>query len=101
MQNAEVLKLVTIPNVLLNLDNRQDVYKRCEFYSGDWASFTELLENKFTDHDDKYDLIFTSETIYNSENQKKLYDVFKKRLKNNGVGLVTNFYPVLQECGFN
>ncbi|XP_012059702.1 PREDICTED: histidine protein methyltransferase 1 homolog [Atta cephalotes] len=80
--NAEVLKSVTIPNVILNFDHTI-VLTRCEFYAGDWASLATLLdENK------KYDYIFTSETIYNPDNHKKLYEIFKRKLKTDGVVFV-------------
>ncbi|CAD1474523.1 unnamed protein product, partial [Heterotrigona itama] len=41
--NIEVIKTVTIPNVLLNFDDRESVLKRCQFFCGDWGSFTKLL----------------------------------------------------------
>ncbi|XP_024872743.1 histidine protein methyltransferase 1 homolog [Temnothorax curvispinosus] len=81
--NEEVLRSVTIPNVLLNFDDRTIVLTKCEFYAGDWASLATLLdENK------KYDYIFTSETIYNSDNHKKLYEIFKTKLKDDGAVFV-------------
>ncbi|KAG5344614.1 MET18 methyltransferase, partial [Acromyrmex charruanus] len=80
--NAEVLKSVTIPNVILNFD-RTIVLTRCEFYAGDWASLATLL-----DESKKYDYIFTSETIYNPDNHKKLYEIFKRKLKADGVVFV-------------
>ncbi|XP_012228662.1 histidine protein methyltransferase 1 homolog isoform X1 [Linepithema humile] len=83
--NAEVLKSVTVPNVLLNFDDRASILTRCEFYAGDWASFVTLFDD---DESKKYDYIFTSETIYNSDNHKKLYEIFKRRLKINGIVFV-------------
>lgn len=82
--NEEVLRFVTVPNVMLNFDDR--VLSRCEFYSGDWESFVTLFDDD--DESKKYDYIFTSETIYNSSNHKKLYEVFKRRLKSNGIVFV-------------
>ncbi|KOC65533.1 Histidine protein methyltransferase 1 like protein [Habropoda laboriosa] len=86
--NVEVISTVTIPNVLLNFEDRESILKRCEFFCGDWESFTKLHvssgENKLVE----YDLIFTSETIYNPDNHKKLYEVFKQRLKQDGIGLI-------------
>ncbi|XP_020294624.1 histidine protein methyltransferase 1 homolog isoform X2 [Pseudomyrmex gracilis] len=79
--NAEVLRSVTIPNVILNFDNHTNVFTKCEFYAGDWTSLVTLFDN---DESRKYDYIFTSETIYNPNNHKKLYNVFKQRLKING-----------------
>ncbi|KAL2750805.1 histidine protein methyltransferase 1 isoform X1 [Vespula maculifrons] len=87
--NAEVISSVTIPNVFLNFKDKQKTLEKCEFYCGDWASFTMLLEKNIKNGDHKkYDFIFTSETIYNTENHKKLYEVFKKKLKLNGIGLI-------------
>ncbi|KAK2576002.1 hypothetical protein KPH14_007361 [Odynerus spinipes] len=86
--NAEVITSVTIPNVLLNSEDRQRTLEKCDFYSGDWASFTTLLSKNNEDENNKYDFIFTSETIYNPENYRKLYEVFKKTLKSDGVGFV-------------
>nr|XP_050863349.1 histidine protein methyltransferase 1 homolog [Vespula vulgaris] len=87
--NAEVISSVTIPNVFLNFKDKQKTLEKCEFYCGDWASFTMLFEKNIKNGDHKkYDFIFTSETIYNTENHKKLYEVFKKKLKPNGIGLI-------------
>lgn len=73
---------MTIPNVVLNFD-RTTVLTRCEFYAGDWASLATLF-----DESKKYDYIFTSETIYNPDNHKKLYEIFKTKLKADGVVFV-------------
>ncbi|KAK0166121.1 hypothetical protein PV328_004568 [Microctonus aethiopoides] len=86
--NQEVIEMFTIPNVLLNSTDRKLIKQKAEFYAGDWAEFIQLSANKYPNEDEKYDIIFTCETIYNSDNQKKLYQVFKERLKNNGVGYV-------------
>lgn len=83
--NAEVLKSMTIPNVLLNCDNRTNIFTKCEFYAGDWASLATLLDDE---ENRKYDYIFTSETIYNPDNHKKLYEIFKRKLKINGLGFI-------------
>ena len=84
--NVEVIKTVTIPNVLINTMDRKSTLERCEFFCGDWESFTRL--NVSNDEAGKYDLIFTSETIYNPDNHRKLYEVFKQRLKPGGIGFV-------------
>ncbi|XP_029669302.1 histidine protein methyltransferase 1 homolog [Formica exsecta] len=83
--NAEVLRSVTIPNILLNFNDRANILTKCEFYAGDWASLTTLFDD---DENRKYDYIFTSETIYNPDNHKKLYEIFKRRLKINGFGFI-------------
>lgn len=81
-QNKEVIECVTIPNVFLNIenedDNRINIHK-CKFFCGDWTSFNRILTKS-----DMYDVIVTSETIYNSYNYSKLIDIFLKRLKPEG-----------------
>lgn len=64
---------MTIPNVLLNLDSCE----RFKFYSGDWESFAA--------QNNSYDMILTSETIYNKSNYGKLHKVFQTCLKEDGV----------------
>ncbi|XP_076180856.1 histidine protein methyltransferase 1 homolog isoform X2 [Ptiloglossa arizonensis] len=86
--NIEVIKSVTIPNVLINFKDRENVLKRCEFFCGDWESFTRLEDLDHKHEVVKYDLIFTSETIYNPDNHRKLYEVFKQRLKQDGNGYI-------------
>ncbi|KAH8378062.1 hypothetical protein KR093_008950 [Drosophila rubida] len=88
--NKDVLEKITIPNVLLNCEEglEDDVkmdflQSKTKFYSGDWAHFTELTENL-----KQYDMILTSETIYNIENQGKLLDTLSKRLKPDGNVLI-------------
>lgn len=73
---------------MLNVADKKQAQENCGFYSGDWASFLELSD----DIHKKYDLILTSETIYNPENHKKLYDIFKRKLKNDGAVSVGYFY---------
>lgn len=81
-QNKEVLEHVTIPNILLNIeeDEREKEIIKCKFYSGDWDSFNNKLGSS-----ELYDLIFTSETIYNMCNYEKLINLIMKRLSNNGI----------------
>jgi len=83
--NHDVIEETTIPNVLLNKPNREDC---SEYYSGDWASLEDILEKKILTEEDKFDLILSSETIYNVSNQSKLVSIFKKFLKSSGVVLV-------------
>lgn len=84
------MEKITIPNVLLNLnetltdDEKIDqLQKKSNFYAGDWSHYAKLTENL-----EKYDIILTSETIYNMENQQKLLDTFRKRLKSDGIVLL-------------
>ncbi|XP_075212761.1 histidine protein methyltransferase 1 homolog isoform X2 [Lycorma delicatula] len=78
--NEDVIKIVTIPSVLKNLI--PDVSSvPCKFFSGDWLSFSQLNNNR-------YDIILTSATIYNTNNYKKILKVFKMNLKHNGLILI-------------
>lgn len=78
----------------MNIDDKeicQDI-KNCKFYSGDWESF-----NKKLDDDDLYDLILTSETIYNPASYNKLIQLFMQRLTENGIAYVaakTHYFGV-------
>lgn len=80
--NSEVMDRLTMPNVLLNapMDNSQIPESR--FFSGDWESFRKLLESSPRKY--KYDLILTSETIYNIDNQPKLLSLFDCCLETEG-----------------
>ncbi|XP_034472981.1 histidine protein methyltransferase 1 homolog isoform X2 [Drosophila innubila] len=88
--NKDVLEKITMPNVLLNYKEEladDEKIKLLEtdsnFYAGDWSHFTELTKDL-----EKYDIILTSETIYNIENQQKLLDTFRNRLKSDGNVLI-------------
>ncbi|KAH8353251.1 hypothetical protein KR084_009803 [Drosophila pseudotakahashii] len=88
--NKDVLEYITYPNILLNVDETLTDEEKLDFldkntslYAGDWSHFAQLTKEV-----EKYDLILTSETIYNIENQKKLLDTFAGRLKSDGIVLV-------------
>ncbi|KAF2892561.1 hypothetical protein ILUMI_13621 [Ignelater luminosus] len=85
--NEEVVEFVTIPNVYLNIDitAEDNIRNKCKFYSGDWNSFLVLTADNSKNDDNKFDFIFTCETIYNINNYKKLHAVFTELLKPNGV----------------
>ena len=89
--NEDVLTELTIPNALLNLpsspgsSDSDAVAEKCRFFSGDWS---DLEENFLAKENKKFDLILTSETIYNVDNQSKLVSIFKKFLKDDGHVLV-------------
>lgn len=77
--------MFTIPNVCLNAEeeDKEISTEKCKFYSGDWDKFSALIgEEK------KYDLILTSETIYNPKNYTKLADFFVKHLSQEGFVLL-------------
>lgn len=58
---------------------KPEIFLKCSFFSGDWNSFKDITSN-----DDKYDVILTSETIYNPQNYNKLLGFFKSRLSSDG-----------------
>ncbi|KAL2083101.1 hypothetical protein ACEWY4_020874 [Coilia grayii] len=54
----------------------------CRFFSGDWASFLSLLQQDPVAH--KYDIILTSETIYNTTCYPTLHQLFSWLLARDG-----------------
>ncbi|XP_073398775.1 histidine protein methyltransferase 1 homolog [Dendrobates tinctorius] len=102
--NSTVIEEITIPNVLLNCDTdnlaqnidgvssrkrtkKSDVkgglLNKCRFFSGEWSYFTRLMQNPIPPI--KYDIILTSETIYNPTYYSALQEVFQNLLANNGI----------------
>lgn len=65
------------------------------FFSGDWASLEGLLSSELKEEEEKFDLILTSETIYNVDNQPKLISIFKKLLKRDGEVTLSHCHIVL------
>lgn len=56
-----------------------------KYYFGDWSSFTNSNHRSDGTVDVSYDVILTSETVYDAENFASLCDVLIKRLKPDGV----------------
>jgi len=73
--NSEVIKLITMPNALLNIPEGEDAVNRIEFFSGDWGQLKELLPQH------SYDVLLTAETIYNVQSLPRLYGLIKHCLK--------------------
>ena len=99
--NSSVLQYFTLPNIVLNLKSHlllnssplvaqleqrmlDILNQKCRFYSGDWSVVREEIE---TDRE-KYDRIFSCETIYNQSNYDKLVDLIKAALKPQGVAYI-------------
>nr|XP_006011932.1 PREDICTED: histidine protein methyltransferase 1 homolog [Latimeria chalumnae] len=103
--NRTVIEAITIPNVLINCEEEEDeenedciepchkkrkesevkeqcLQHRCRFFSGEWSNFLQLLLNG--DDPPKYDIILTSETIYNTVYYSSLHDVLCNLLDEKG-----------------
>ncbi|CAH6789391.1 histidine protein methyltransferase 1 homolog [Phodopus roborovskii] len=99
--NSLVIDEVTLPNVAANFplqDEGNDVNEpdgkrqrkskvaqgecKCRFFSGEWSEFCKLVlsEKLFV----KYDLILTSETIYNPDYYSTLHETVLRLLRRNG-----------------
>ncbi|XP_053106721.1 histidine protein methyltransferase 1 homolog [Hemicordylus capensis] len=101
--NSTVIEEITLPTILVNCahqdddikgftepclkrrkkgDFTQDLLPKCKFFSGEWSEFSQLLSSNkpFT----KYDLILTSETIYNPNYYEALHDTLSRLLETNG-----------------
>lgn len=98
--NSRVMEEATLPNVLLNCtaeardregisepplekNNTQALLSKCKFFSGEWSEFSKLLLNS-NQPLAKYDLILTSETIYNPDYYEALHETLTQLLEGNG-----------------
>ncbi|XP_038674732.1 histidine protein methyltransferase 1 homolog [Scyliorhinus canicula] len=59
---------------------RPGLLSRCRFFSGDWSQFGKVHGGSF-----KYDVILTSETLYNPDCYGDLHDVLSSLLSQDGV----------------
>ncbi|XP_037362417.1 histidine protein methyltransferase 1 homolog [Talpa occidentalis] len=105
--NSLVIDEVTLPNVIANsaLEDVENVNQpeakkckkskiaqdlcQCRFFSGEWSEFCKLVlssEKLF----EKYDLILTSETIYNPDYYDTLHQTFLRLLDKNGQVLLAS-----------
>lgn len=99
--NSLVIDEVTLPNMAANCaledeenDGNELEVKRCRksevpqklgqcrFFSGEWSTFCKLVTSE--KHFEKYDLILTSETIYNPDYYDTLHQTFLQLLGKNG-----------------
>lgn len=90
--NSEVIQFCTMPNFLLNAQRRinnfysqEELRHRCRFFSGKWSDF-KPLDSKFELM--QYDIILTSETIYNPVSHSILLKVLYNHLNRDGFVLV-------------
>lgn len=103
--NSTVIDEITLPNVVANCisesrsgkdrktinppskrarkaESSPDVLSRCRFFSGEWSQVSQLLSN--CKPCSKYDIILTSETIYNPDYYSALHDTLAQLLDGNG-----------------
>lgn len=88
--NREVIEHFTIPNVFLNLQSSHSqcsnqqlktlMSAKCRFYAGDWKCLENYI-NPNKDPEEFYDIILTSETIYDTRNQTKLLSFIRSHLR--------------------
>jgi hypothetical protein len=76
--NQEVIDFITMPNCLSNRIDAGSNAVKLRLFSGDWADFHAKIKGQ------KFDLILTSETIYDVANYPKLLDVFNTLLSDDG-----------------
>ncbi|XP_069832788.1 histidine protein methyltransferase 1 homolog [Dendropsophus ebraccatus] len=102
--NSTVIEEITIPNALVNCDSdnsanniddepcgkktkksavKPELLTKCRFFSGEWSHFTQLMQNQVPPM--KYDIILTSETIYNPTYYNALHEVLQNLLVNDGI----------------
>ncbi|XP_058698259.1 histidine protein methyltransferase 1 homolog [Poecile atricapillus] len=108
--NSTVIDEITLPNVVANCisegrrmmgsgkdgkaskppskrprkaEGSPDVLNRCRFFSGEWSQVSQLLLNS-NKPCSKYDIILTSETIYNPDYYSALHDTLAQLLDRNG-----------------
>ncbi|XP_010407660.1 histidine protein methyltransferase 1 homolog [Corvus cornix cornix] len=107
--NSTVIDEITLPNVVANCINEgrrmgsgkdrkasktpskrarkaegsPNVLNRCRFFSGEWSQVSQLLLSSNKPFS-KYDIILTSETIYNPDYYSALHDTLAELLDKNG-----------------
>lgn len=88
--NSEVLKAATLANVCTTLRDhgRPGDIARCRFVSGDFESVCTLLAPSTMGP--AFDLVVTSESIYNPRSAQQILDGCKSCLKRDGVLLVAS-----------
>ncbi|CAG6017270.1 unnamed protein product [Menidia menidia] len=63
--------------------SQHPLLRRCRFFSGDWSTFLPLVLT--TEPEPKFDVIFTSETIYNTEHYHALHQSLHRLLAPDGL----------------
>ena len=91
--NADVINGVTMPNYMANFRSRNDILCKPKFISGPWDTFCTSIG----EFEKGFDLILTSETIYNTSHYSCLIDIFDFSLSLNGKVLLAakvNYFGV-------
>ena len=78
--NEQVIKYFTAVNVHLNHSNDSEDISRFNYMFGDWSAIADDIRS----YGLKFDLILSSETLYNCDNYEKLVKVIKSSLSTNG-----------------
>lgn len=101
--NSTVIDKITLPNIVANCINEghdrktskppskrpkvaeclSDLPTKCRLFSGGWSAVTQLLLSSNKPFS-KYDIILTSETIYNPDYYSALHDTLAQLLDTNG-----------------
>ena len=95
--NEEVIDYFTIPNLFVNIEKCDNLnfggeemvnFLNCKavFLSGDWKGVDTFLKTESR----QYDLILSSETIYNPKNYPVFHDLICNCLKRTGYALLAN-----------
>jgi SAM-dependent methyltransferase len=98
--NEEDLTKITKGNITqLNEKYKQLDLSKYSFISGDWADFnTKLVSDDFytpndgskTKFKNKFDIIVSADTIYNTNTYDSFYEVIKSQLKNPGICFIAS-----------
>uniref|UniRef100_A0A3Q3WAU6 protein-histidine N-methyltransferase n=1 Tax=Mola mola TaxID=94237 RepID=A0A3Q3WAU6_MOLML len=89
--NSTVIEQLTMPNAILNCQeddeekelSQQPLLAKCRFFSGDWSTFLAFVKKE--EPELKYDIILTSETIYNTAYYPVLHETLHKLLAPDGL----------------
>ncbi|GAM25126.1 hypothetical protein SAMD00019534_083010 [Acytostelium subglobosum LB1] len=86
--NHEVIKTLTIPNVIVNSNAAIQTLHQPRFISGDWKHVNQLLK------DEKFDIILASDTLYSIQSFRKQIDLINDHLDSGGICLMAakSFY---------
>ncbi|PRP76907.1 hypothetical protein PROFUN_06185 [Planoprotostelium fungivorum] len=76
MRNEQVINGITIPNVQLN--SKENTTPKATFWAGDWNALNKHWK------DLKFDVILTSDTLYNPAYYQRIISIIRDHLSDNG-----------------